>query len=537
MDTEVDIGAARAAFAQRRWTEARAGFRQGGDLGPDDAAALAEASWWLGLMDESLRLQEELHRRHLSAGEATSAALDAVLLGFHEALRGDAVVGSAWLARARRLLADHPRARERGYLCVVEADASLGEGDLQTAATLATEAQQIAQLHDDTTLSALGRFAEGLVTVHRGDRGPGLALLDEAMLPVISGDVDDGWAGKLYCQMMDVCHDLADVRRARRWSDTTERWCREFDKAVMFSGICRIHRVQLLGAQGRWEAALAQAKRACGELTGINVAVVAEAHYLLGELHRLRDEHSAAAAAYAAALDLGRSPQPGLALLQLRTDRASVARKGLDTALYAAAGQPLRRAPLLAAGIEVALTRADVAAASTFADELEQIATTYAGPGWLAASAHWRGAVLLARDRPREALVLLDEAEHRWRDLETPHEVARARICTARALATLGDHDGATRLLDLAEETLTGLGARAALDDVARLRGRHRDVLTSRETEVLAAVATGATNREIADRLVISERTVGRHLANIYTKTDTATRTAALAWARDRGLL
>lgn len=537
-DDRDTVQAAREAYARRDWTTAREGFRAVGELGTEDLASLADASWWLGLVEESLQLSEQVHQRHLDAGQTARAAMVAIEIGFNQLLRGQEAVGSGWLARARRLLADEPAAREHGYLLLVDASVALDGDDLDHAEDCAVRMQRLADAHGDVTLRSLGLFTAGQVAIRRGEVEDGLAALDEAMLPVRAGELTPEWAGNLHCQMMAVCHDLADLQRAREWTEATRRWCRGFEQAVMFTGICRVHRVQLLHAEGDWGRAEQEALEACHDLSDMNVGVVAEARYQLGDVYRLRGRFDAAEEAYRQAHALGRDPQPGLALLQLSQGRAEVAEAALEASLSVAA-DPLRRAPLLAARAAVALARERVGEAADAADELAAVATAHRSPGWQAAACQWQGAVLVARDRPAEAAPVLREAIRRWQDLGVPYETARARVDLAQADAGLGDHDGAARELDLAVDTFSRLGAARDLRRVGARRGHRGDRhgLTPREVEVVDAVAAGRTNREVAEHLHVSERTVARHLANVYLKAGVSSRTAAVAWARDRGLL
>ena len=167
-------------------------------------------------------------------------------------------------------------------------------------------------------------MTEGTARLRGGAVAEAMAVLDEAMLPVQAGRVPPDVAGNLYCQMIAICWELADLRRAREWTAATERWCASFDSSVMFSGICRMHRVQLHQVAGEWDFAAEEARVVCTELVGMNIAVVAEGHYLLGDLLRLRGQVADAEAAYLRAHELGRDPQPGLALLKAQTGQVGL---------------------------------------------------------------------------------------------------------------------------------------------------------------------------------------------------------------------
>lgn len=357
------------------------------------------------------------------------------------------------------------------------------------------------------------------------------------MLPVRAGIVRPEWAGNLYCRMIQLCHELADVPRAQRWTALTEQWCAGYAPGAMFSGICRVHRVQLMQLEGEWDRAMREAKHAAAELEPLDVTIAAEAHYRIGDLERLRGDLDAADAAYHRAHARGRDPLPGMALLHLMRGHTRVAASILDAAL-AVERAPLLRAPLLAARIEVALADGDTDGADHSVSELRSISADHDSPGWLATSQRWEGAVLRAQGRDAEAISVLREAIRRWHRMDAPYLVARIRMELAEAADALGDDDTAGRERAQARAALERLGARR---DLARMKTRRRHGadggLSPREVEVVAAIAGGISNREAAEQLHISERTVARHLANVYLKTATSSRTGAVAWARRHGLV
>lgn len=526
------LTAAREACARQDWPTALERFRVvGEDLATDDLASLATACWWLGEVDEYAVVSARLHRRLLEEGELVRAALVAFELGYTELVRGHEDAGAGWTARARRLFDEVPEAPERGFLSVVDAEAAMLAGDPGTAAQLAAEALELGEEHDVPTLVALGRLVAGVAAVHLGQVEQGLRSVDEAMLPVGEGTVEPQWVGLIYCTTIGLCHDLFDPPRAQRWTALTERWCAGHAPAVLFSGICRVHRAELRLVHGEWTRAEEEARRSVEDLARLDVGVTAEAHYNLGELHRLRGDLDAAESAYRRAHELGRDPLPGLALVNLARGRQQVAASVLDAAL-ATQGSPLLRAPLLAARVEVALAGTAPDEATPYLEELTAVARSHASPGWTAEAHRWTGAVLLAQGHAAEAVGELREACRRWQAMDAPYRVCRVRLDLARAYEVLGDHDTAARERDHASRVLHQLGAPEPAPPPPDLGG-----LTAREVEVVAAIADGRSNREAARALHISESTVARHLANVYLKTDVTSRTGAVAWARARGLL
>jgi DNA-binding CsgD family transcriptional regulator len=339
--------------------------------------------------------------------------------------------------------------------------------------------------------------------------------------------------------MMAVCHDLADFNRARQWTAATQRWCEQLPSAVMFLGICRIHRVQLLQLGGHWARAEAEVSVACTELAEMNLDVVAEAHYQRAELFRLRDDLAAAEREYRQAEELGRNPQPGVALLRLAQGHVDQAAAGLRVALADIDAATPRRARLLVAQAEVALADRDLAAADQADRELAEIADRYPTPGFTAWSLHISGTVALAQDHVREALDPLRAALQAYGELEAPYDAARVRVSMADAFERLGDAQAAEAERDSAVAVFGRLGARQQLRLLAnRRQPPHLAVgLTDREAEVLSQIAAGSSNKEVAAALVISEKTVARHLANIYLKLGVSSRTAAAAWAHRHGMV
>ncbi len=506
-----------------------------------ELAARADAAWWRGRVDESIAGYEAAHRGLLAAGDRPAAAGAAIAVAVNLALRGDDAPAAGWLQRAGRLLADLPECAEHGYLrYLVEVEGALDGPDPAGVIAAARAVADLGRRLRVPDLVTAGTLGEGRVLVRQGRVAAGGALLDEAMVAVLAGELSPDWAGNAYCHLMAACHELADIGRAARWVAATADWLATLPSAVLFAGICRVHRSQVLEVTGDWARAEAEAARVCAELTGISAAAVAEGHYRVGELRRRRGDRPAAAAAYRRAHRLGRDPQPGHALLRLAEGEAEPAAAAVAAALLAHPGAPLARAPLRAAQVEIALARGDLDTARTAAAELTATAAAYGSSGLVGTAAAATGAVRLAEDRAADALPVLAEAGRVWRDCGARYDTARVRVLLARAYRALGDADSAGRELDAADAAFAELGAVPDRAAVAALRGagpRRPGGLTAREVEVLVCLAAGRTNREIAAALVISEKTVGRHLSNLFTKIGVSSRGAATAYAYEHGLV
>jgi DNA-binding CsgD family transcriptional regulator len=532
---------ARTAHQRHDWAAARDRYALARDTAPlsaTDLVAAGDAAWWLGQTEAALTDYEAAYRLHVDGKESAPAARVAMAIGFLSELRGDAIGGSGWIARAGRLLSGRPECVEHGYLLSLEIDEAIAATEWERATAAARRVQDMANQYDDRTLHSAGLVGEGVALVRQGAVTEGLAVIDEAMIAVRDGEVDPELAGNFYCQVMALCHELADPRRAREWTDATERWCGQFASAAMFAGICRVHRAQLRHLGGEWSQAEDDASRVCDELSDMNVAVVAEGHYQVGEIRRGRGDLTGAEESYRRAHELGRDPQPGLALLRLAQGRVAAASASIRAALATQPDDRLARARLRAAQAEIALAAGDADLAWEASTELGQIAAAYASPGHAASARQLLGATLLAHGQPGEALVEFDAAGQAWHDLDAPCHAARVRLLSAEAYRALGDEDRAGLELDAAAAVFDRLGAVADAKRVAALRGRAvlPGGLTPREAEVLALIAAGLTNREVAAELVVSEKTVARHLANVFTKLDLSTRTAAAAYAFEHGL-
>lgn len=306
---------------------------------------------------------------------------------------------------------------------------------------------------------------------------------------------------------------------------------------MVFRGVCRVHRGQLLHLRGEWDRAETEAEAVARDVARIHVDSAAEGHYAIGEIRRLRGDEDGAEKAYRHAHELGRDPQPGLALLRLAQGRLEAAAASIGAAL-AATRAPLVRARLLAARVEIALEAGDVAAAAAAAHELSGVATTFGTSGLTACSRAAEGAVSLASGDPAGAIEALRDALGRWRDLGAPYEMARVRVRLVAAYRALGDEDLARLEHEAATATFRELGAAVDLRRLGMPAGTpaRPGGLSDREAEVLALIATGMTNREVAEHLVLSEKTVARHLSNVFDKLGVSTRTEAAAVAFAHGL-
>lgn len=535
-DAPALIATARAASARGDWSAARRDLalaREHGELSTNDLSLLANALWWMGEVPTSLAMSEEVYHRYRAEGDDLLAARKALDLGLRWLVRGDLVITSGWANRARKLLASMPDCPERGYLIYLDACVALDYADLGPTRVAADTLQAMGERFPSPPLTSFGLVLSGLVDIREGAPSSGFAQLDEAMLPVLSGHLPPEWAGDIYCTVIHTCYELGDTPRMRAWTQAMEQWCQQFHGEVVYSGICRVHKLQLMCLEGRWADAEESIRASGTELVGRNNWVAGGAFYEVGELRRLRGDAEGAHEAYGRARTLGIEPMPGEALLQLAEGQPERAWASISAALVGA--DQLSAAALGGPAVEIALALHLMDTAERLSDELEATAHTFGTAGFRAWAAHARALVHLAMGRYDEALHCLRVAAIEYRSVHARYQSARIHELRAVAHERMGDRAAAAAEAAQAVAIYRSLGA---APDVARLTGDEDRPggLTEREVQVLELIASGASNKETAVRLCISQKTVGRHLSNIFTKVGVTSRTAAAAWAREHGI-
>lgn len=514
-------------------------------LSPDELERLATAAYLTGRDEESAEARARAHQAFLDLGEERRAAGSAFWLALQLMMRGEKARGGGWLARTRRLLDDLPdEGVEEGFLQIPTALGALAKGNNEAALDACTRAAETGDRFDNEDLAALGRLGRGQALVRLGETAEGVTLLDEAMAAAEAGLLSPIVLGIVYCAVIETCHEIFDLERANEWTAALSRWCESRPELVPYRGQCLVRRAEILELRGDWQGALEEASRAGEVLTRPpGEPAAGEAYYRQAELHRLQGDHARAAKAYREASRWGRQPQPGLALLRLARGGAGAAKSAV-AALRRAADEARNRGArcrTLPALVDALLAAGDVSEAGAVVEELARHAADLDAPLLRALAARARAAVSLAEGEPRAALEALRAAGEEWGALGIPYETARARLLVGRACQELGDEDAAELEIEAAARTFRELGAGPDLARAEALRPtgspREGHGLTSREMEVLRHVAAGETNREIGSRLFISERTVERHLSNIYRKLRISSRAAATAYAYEHDLL
>lgn len=542
-----EVETARASFARQQWAGSFTAFRAAdgaSPLAPEDLERLAVAAYLIGEESACGEAWARAYHGFLEHDDPRSAVRCAFWLAFSLVNRGEHAQAQGWFARAQRVLDDaNFDCVERGYLLLPAALQHMGQRNWPDAEAIFVELAALARRFGDPDLVTFGHLGHGQCLIGLGQTREGIAELDEVMLSVTSDEVSPITAGIVYCAVIEACHDVFDLRRAQEWTDALTRWCESQPDLAPYRGQCLVHRSQLMLLRGDWEEALAEAQKARERfLYPPGQPAIGMAYYQLGELDRLRGNLAEAEDAYVQANAYGRDPEPGLALLRLAQGRADAAAATSRRALMEATDRSVR-VRLLPAHVEIMLASGDVAEASAAADELMTLAREMRTPWLDAVAAHARGAALLAAGSFAPALEELRRSLKEWRALDAPYEMARTRYLLGLVCRRLEDEDSAVMELQGARAELERLGAKPDAERVQEELGKPgaasdtAQTLTPREQEVLLLLATGGTNRAIAEQLFISEKTVARHVSNIFMKLDVGSRAAATAYAYEHSLV
>ena len=526
---------AREAYDRREWLVAYDGLSDAapGELTPDDFVQLATAAYLVGRRNNCVQALQRAYQRNVDTGDVLAAVRSAFWLALVLLTSGETAIGGGWVGRSQRLLADiDGDVVERGYVLIHVMYRQIFAGEFDTAREHADQITDYGHRYRDPDLIAMGLSCQGRMMLYDGRVPDGLALLDESMVGVAAGEVSVIFAGMIYCSMIEACQEIGDFDRAARWTTALTTWCAEQVGLVPFTGQCAVHRGQIMRAQGAFAEALVEfdlsvQRYLADQLPGPAGVAMAER----GDVLRIRGDFTGAQAAYDGAVAFGHEAQPGLALLWLAQGRTDAAVAAFQR-LLGETGDPVHRSQLLPTAIEVLMAahRHDEAAAITA--ELESIAGSFGCPSIQARADHAAALVALESGDAAAATFRVRRARAVWERLGGRYETARCRVLLGRALRALGDDESAVTEITAARRTFAELGAVPAEREAAALiTTTYPGGLTTREVEVLRLVAAGKTNPEIAALLFLSEKTVARHLSNIFTKLDVTSRTAAAGYA------
>jgi DNA-binding CsgD family transcriptional regulator/tetratricopeptide (TPR) repeat protein len=532
------LAAGREAYEKRAWRDAYRRLSHADEavpLGVEDLERLATSAYLAGQEEDYLRALERAHHAHVDFGNCLRASRAAFWLGLRLALRGDAGQASGWFGRAHRLLNREGKpCVEEGYLLLPAAEQQLRAGPAETARATAARAADIGDQFGEPDLSACARHLQGRALIEQGQVENGLTLLDEAMVAVTAGELSPIMTGLIYCSVIDACQQIYALDRAREWTGALARWCAGQSQLVSFTSTCLVHRAEVMQMHGAWCDAIEEARRACAVSQDSELPPPGTAYYQQAEIHRLRGEFAEAEDCYRQASRHGCEPLPGLALLRLAQGRTPAAAAAINRSLGATKDR-LLRTKLLPACVEIMLASGDIESARHACGELEESANRLRTVALQALAAQATGAVALAAGDPGSALPALKRACELWLRVDAPYLAARARALFGLACRDVGDEEGAGLELAAAREAFDRLGA---APDLARMNRPapfspvlRTSGLTPRELEVLRLVAAGKPNKVIASELCLSEKTIDRHLSNMFCKLGVSSRTAAAAWA------
>lgn len=464
---------AKDAYARRAWHEAYERYRaadEAGLLSATDLASFAQIAWWCAKSDECLALYERSYQAHLAGGSPRGAARVAMLLFDENMTQRRVRVGLAWLARAQRHLEGDTEAREYAPLLIRKARVAAETGKTEEALRLSDEGLALAQRTGERDAMAMGLMLRGQIRLAMGDVAEGMALVDEATMAAVSGELELQTTGVVYCMTISACRDIADYQRASDWTDAAKRWC-ERASVSGFPGVCRVHRAEVMALRGALAKAEQEARVATEELQRWNIApVIAEGFYEIGSIRLRMGDLPAAEEMFRQAHEMGHSPEPGLSLVRLAEGKTAAAHSAIKRAL---ANGPSRttQARLLPAAVEVAVAAGDLEMARSCAEELEAIAKSFGTLALDATARCARALVLLAEGKADEAQRVARKAIELWTELDAPYETACGRMLLARAARATGDEDDARLELAAAKATFERIGARMQARNAAQALG------------------------------------------------------------------
>jgi tetratricopeptide (TPR) repeat protein len=439
----------------------------GGLLAPTDLPVLGEAAYAAGQLNVAIEAWERAHTASLQAGDQVAAAAAAVRVAMH-LLFDTALMAPVrgWLARAERLLEAQDETPAHAWFAVVRTYERMLTGDMPGARPWARRAIEVGS-RCDPAAGVIGQVAEARLLILGGEVQQGLALLDEAGVATVSGDLDPFSTGVVYCELVCALQGLAHYDVAEQWTEAMERWS-ETNAIGSLHGRCRVHRAEILRLRGSCNEAERQALVACEELRPY---LQRELGWPLNELGRIRlhkGDIAGAEEALLAAHRAGWDPQPGLALVHLAQGDAATAAASIRDALERPMRVPskerppnthLQRAPLLEAQVEIEIATGDLGRARSAADELERIAARFQSKALLASAALARGRVRLADGDAAGAEQSLSEAVRLWNEVGAPYEAATARIALAEAHRASGSEHRAALERQAARTILGGIQA------------------------------------------------------------------------------
>ncbi len=540
------------ALARGAWQEAFACFKKSlqKKTTPEALEGLGQAAHWLDDAEATLEARERAYQLYCERGDRQGAARVATALAWnYNAFRGEPAIANGWVQRARRLLDGLESTAEYGWLLYREGEIALAlEHDTSRAQQCGVQAAGLGRSLGLTGLEIVGLALEGLALVSRGEVQAGMRRLDESTVAATAGEVKDINAiGLACCNLIYACERVQDYDRAAQWCQRVKEFCTRWNIPTLFA-ICRTQYASVLIWRGAWKEAEAELAAAHA---GLHPGLLSEAIVRLAEIRRLQGQQEEAERLFVQA---GFQPLAQLGRAALALERKDY-RLALDLVQRYLRLIPredrAERAPGLTLLIDVLTASGQSDQAQDALVELQTTAELAATQSLQASARFAEGLIAAALKDHQRAVDCFEDAALILSQCGTPFEAARARMELARSFLELHREGVAVQEARAALETLEGLGAvREAQRAQEMLRQMERKMvpgalglappeerLTHREQEVLQLIAEGLSNQEIAEKLVLSQHTIHRHIANILRKLELSSRAAAAAYAAKRGLI
>jgi DNA-binding NarL/FixJ family response regulator len=531
-----------------RWEAARGLFEQAvaAEGTPEAYEGLSWAAWWLDDVEAVFAARERAYHGYKGAGDVAGAARMATWLACDELdFHGAVPVASGWLARAHRLLDAGEPGLEHGWLAFFEGYLAHASGQTARAVESGCRCAELGRRFAVPDLEMLGLALEGAALVASAEVEEGMRRLDEATAVALQGEaeipISGAWA---CCFLVTACTAVRDYRRAFDWCDRIAEFAERYGSRYMLA-FCRVEYGTVYLWRGRWRDAEAVLEASVDDFSRSRPAMVGGPLVGLAELRRRQGRPQEAARLLAQA---GPIASAQLCRARLALDRGETAR-AVELAerflRQVPADRELDRAPGLEFLVRALTARGELEEAGSGLEALREIERAVGTEPLRASVDLAEGLLAAARGDHDRARPLLEDAIDRFERSAGPFEEAVARIELATTLLALGRADAAEREATAAVEQLRGLGADHETERAQRLlegairfgdAGSPLRELTPRQLEVLRLVTDGLTNRQIAERLVVSEHTVHRHVTNLLRKLDLPSRTAAAALAARLGL-
>ena len=475
---------AREAAGRYSWSEAFELFGTAdaaSPLGPDDLRKMSESAWWIGKMRHCIALRERAYAAFVKEGNNRLAALVATELADCHHDLAEMSVSNAWAQRASKLLGDEPEGPEHGWLELAFARNSFP--DWPTVQGHSALAGEIAARHGDKDLFALALSVRGMTYVYQDEIDRGMELVEEATVGAVSGELGPMATGWIFCMMISTTSHLADWQRAGQWTEAAKRWC---DRQAIngFPGVCRVHRAEIMRLRGSFSEAEEEARVATDELASFNLVFAALAFKELGDIRLGMGEIDAAEDAYRQANEMGVSPQPGLAMIQVLRGKPEAAAKALARTLADQGLGPMDKAKILPAQIDVSLSLGDLGTARKAAGELQEIAAPHTSPALRAIVEVSNAAVQLAEDDLSAAESSAKQAVRLYNEADLTYDAAKTTLLLGRIYQAQDDTDAAQFEMSSALSTFERLGAIPDADRARALLASTTQISAASETRV-----------------------------------------------------